>query len=115
MRRPTGILVLALLMGFAALVIPVGLWMMPGETTMFVGGWAGALVLAVGCALAAVGLWRGLLVGWMAALVTQGVQAAINLTRAEGGQVVLALLFPAIIVGYLATREARAWCRVGSP
>lgn len=114
MRRPAGILVLALLLGFAALVIPLGAWMMPGEVSMFAGGAGGALVLAAGCALAAVGLWRGMLAGWMAALLTQGFQAAINMARAEGAQVVLALLFPAIIVGYLATREARAWCRVGA-
>lgn len=101
-------------MALAAVVLPLGLWMMPGEASLFLGGAWGALVLAAGCAVAAVGLWRGALAGWVAALLVQGYQAALNVARAEGWQVLVALLFPAIVVGALLTREARAWCGVGS-
>ena len=114
MGRPAGIVVLALLLGAAAVIVPLGLWLMPDGAALFLGGAWGALVLAAACGVAAVGLWAGRLAGWVAAVLAQGFQAAINLMRAEGAEVLVALLVPAIVVGYLLTREARRWCGVGS-
>lgn len=113
MRRPLGITILSVLLGFAAVTLILGPVILRGSTDMFLGGVWGAVGLGVGCAFAAFGLWRGLFAGWVAALAVQAFQAAINLTRAQGWEVLFALVFPAIVVGYLLTREARAWCKVG--
>ena len=113
MPRPVGITVLSVLLAVAAITLLLGVFILTDAARLFLGGIPGAVLLGLGCAVAAIGLWRGMFAGWVAALAVQAFQAAINLTRAQGFEVLVGLLFPAIVVGYLLTPEARRWCRVG--